>query len=702
MPVESQTTTVRRLTRGANIGLREVGAELGSVTVVLESGGRAHLPLAADVSVVLLDQDGRARSDDDVVFYNQPIALGGAVHLRDRIQADIHDPARLPVGTSDVVTLELDDVPDDVQRIVMAGSLDPALGVTFGDATLLSMRLQRTADAQDVVSFPIEGASTETALLFGEFYRRNGEWRVRAVGQGYDGGLPALLADHGIDVQPDTSENMSATGEAAETFSSAAPEPETGREVADVGSGSEQSLLPSEPTRVRQISVKRPSRAPRMPADWGSTIPTEGGTDWQRARLFPVAGIGGGEEQERRATSALLAVMSLVREFGRALSARCGAPAGTLETFIEVPFGHDDEAYRPDGVLRVVRGQRSWQALVEVKTAAGVLKADQVDSYVEIAREKGYDAVVTISNELTGSDDSPVAIDRRKLRKIKMFHLSWDHIRTEAILLTRHRTIADPTQRKILEEFVRYMNHPRSGLTGFADMGPRWVTVRDAVKAKTLRSSDKATAEISQRFDQLVQHVALKLSAVLGVEAQALPTRLAPDAVSRCQQLADSGMLFGSIRVPGAVDTMVLSADLRAERISCSIQMDAPRDGRTLTKVNWLIKQLPADARDALRIEAALTGGRGASTAKLMGVLRTRPEALLPADGRDIRAFRVVMEVPIGSKRSSVSGGLIKSVNDLTHAFYAEVVQNLRPWSARPPRIVPAGTLDGGASDNSR
>ena len=133
----------------------------------------------------------------------------------------------------------------------------------------------------------------------------------------------------------------------------------------------------------RGVSVRRASRPPRLPADWNASIPAEDGNDWQVARLFPVAGIGNGEEQERRATSALLAVMSMVREFGAALTACCGAPRGVVETFVEVPFGQDAEAYRPDGVVQVIWGKRTWTALVEVKTSKGRLRAEQIEAYVD-------------------------------------------------------------------------------------------------------------------------------------------------------------------------------------------------------------------------------------------------------------------------------------------------------------------------------
>lgn len=678
------------------MALREFDAELGSVTVVLEARGQGEQIVDADVSVLLLASDGKVRSSDDLVFYNQPVALGGAVQLRDKIRTTSDDG--LSTLSADIVTLELDDVPEEVQRIVLSASLDASTGLTFGDADSIGLRIQRTADAIDVIDFAIGDATAETALIFGEFYRRSGEWRVRAIGQGYSAGLAALIADHGIDVDSDDADDSSGAPATDATDATDATPAGGVAEVATVEAQDadavpapadlEPEVVAELATAPRAVSVRRPTRPPRLPQDWNATIPSADGSDWQPARLFPVAGIGGAEEQERRATSALLAVMNLVREFGRALTARCGAPVGSLDAFIEVPFGHDDEAYRPDGVIRITRGQKVWTALVEVKTGDGRLGLEQVDHYVDIARAKGYDAVITVSNELTGaSAEHPLAVDRRKLRKVALVHLAWDQIRTDAMLLIRRAGVADATQAKVLDEFVRYMSHPRSGMHGFTDMGPQWVRVRDAVKAKTLRTGDRGTDEISARFDQLVQHVGLQLAGALGVDVQALAPRNAPDAVSRCQQLADSGMLFGCLRVPGAADVIVISADLRTDRVGCSITLDAPRDSRSLTRVNWLLRQLPDSASDGLRIEAQLAGGRGATTAQLLGALRAAPEKLLAADGRDIRSFKIVWESPMGAKRAAGSGGLIQSVRGSAFTFYSEVVQNLRPWSARPPRL---------------
>lgn len=620
------------------------------------------------------------------------------MHLRDKIRTD---DERAPVA-SDVVTVELDDLPDDVQRIVLSASVDPGLGITFAAATSVTLRIARSSDAAELVVFGIGDLTSETALLFGEFYRRSGEWKIRAIGQGFADGLTALVTEYGVDVDssdPEADDPAVGTGqevvdhdptgsvEPSETASDAvavpvAAEPTVAADVAQVSD--DEAALP-QPAR---LSVRRAVRAPRLPADWDRTIPADTDGDWQPARLFPVAGIGGAEEQEKRATSALLAVVAMVKEFGRTVTARVGAPAGAVKTYIEVPFGLDEQAYRPDGVITVKRGQREWRALVEVKTSDGRLNVEQVDHYVEIACAKNFDAVITISNQLAGAtDEHPIAIDRRKLKKVALHHLSWKQIRTDAILLSRHARAADVTQAIVLDEFLRYMEHPRSGLHGFTDMGADWVKIRDAVKHRTLRPTDKGCTEVIAHFDQLVRHIGLQLSGLLGVETVIQPPRARADGTTRPQQLADSGQLFGSIRVPGAVDVLVLTNDLRAERVGVSIQVDAPRDGRPLTRINWLLRQIP-DARDGLRIEALLAGGRGLSTAELLGSVRKRPELLIPPDGREIKSFRLTLELPMGTKRNAGSGGVIRSVHQATTFLYAEVVQHLRPWNAKPPQIT--------------
>src|SRR3954464_15784555 len=128
-------------------------------------------------------------------------------------------------------------------------------------------------------------------------------------------------------------------------------------------------------------------------------------TGWHPARLIPTVGIRGQEEQERRATSSLLAVMRAVPEFGHALLKELGAPKSpVIETFAEVRF--KDAAVKtviPDGAIVCRRGEKTWTCLIEVKTSGTPLKPDQVNASLDVARDNGFDGVLTISNQITAS-----------------------------------------------------------------------------------------------------------------------------------------------------------------------------------------------------------------------------------------------------------------------------------------------------------
>src|ERR671917_209150 len=101
---------------------------------------------------------------------------------------------------------------------------------------------------------------------------------------------------------------------------------------------------------------------------------------WHPARLIPTAGIRGQEEQERRATSSLLAVMGAVPEFGRVIVAGLGAPRGRISTFAEVQLKDaDGKLSIPDGAIVVSRGKTSWRAMVEVKTGTAELRSEQYE-----------------------------------------------------------------------------------------------------------------------------------------------------------------------------------------------------------------------------------------------------------------------------------------------------------------------------------
>jgi stress response protein SCP2 len=137
-----------------------------------------------DGSALLLRVNGRVASDDDFVFYNQPRHPSGSVRHTGR------------TATTDTVDVDLAAVPGEVDRVVLAASAD---GGPFGRVPGLRMVITDAATGAPLAEFAID-ADAETAMITGEFYRRAGRWKFRAVGQGYASGLAGLATDFGISV----------------------------------------------------------------------------------------------------------------------------------------------------------------------------------------------------------------------------------------------------------------------------------------------------------------------------------------------------------------------------------------------------------------------------------------------------------------------------------------------------------------------
>lgn len=412
---------------------------------------------------------------------------------------------------------------------------------------------------------------------------------------------------------------------------------------------------------------------------------------WNAARLIPTSGIGGAQEQERRATSALLAVMSAVKEFGRAVTAPFGAPASTLDCFVEVPFEADGRAAFPDGLIRARRGGRTWTALLEVKTGTNELAVEQVETYLDIARAEGFDCVITVSNEIPPSPGlHPLPVDKRKLRKVALHHISWTELLTHAVLQKEFRGVADPDQAWILGELIRYLEHPKSGAMSFDDMGGGWVKTREAVAAGTLRGSDPYAAELVSRFDALIRYACLSLGRQLGTEVTPVQTRQeTADPQLKLYRaralLVEEGTLRAQLRIPRTVSPMDVEANLRTGQIDCSYTLEAPSQGRSSTRVNWLTRQL-RDAPENLRLEAFAFRARSGAAALLKDV-RVDPNQLIADPARELKTFVVTATFPMGTKRGRGRGAFIDSVVQAVERTYGDVGQRLKAWSAAPPRL---------------
>ena len=185
------------LTKGGNVSLSKLDPNLKKALVGLGWDPRNTDGAAFDLdaSVFMLNASGKVRSDGDFIFYNNLKAADGSVeHTGDNTTG-------LGDGDDELVKVSLSIVPNDVERIVFAVTIHDAQTrrQNFGQVGGAFIRILNEESGKEIARYDLsEDASTETAMLFGELYRNSGEWKFKAVGQGYAGGLASVCAQYGI------------------------------------------------------------------------------------------------------------------------------------------------------------------------------------------------------------------------------------------------------------------------------------------------------------------------------------------------------------------------------------------------------------------------------------------------------------------------------------------------------------------------
>ncbi|MGW0832335.1 TerD family protein [Streptomyces prunicolor] len=687
---------MHEMVKGGNVGLASLSEDVGSVMMSL-SWGSPTGEGDADVSVLLLTADGKVRSDGDFYFYNNPVAADGSVQLLGK--------APTADGSEDRITFDLTAIPAGVDQIVVAASRYES--ARFSELQDLRLTLA-DGSGESLLRFAIDDPGEVSALLFGEFYRRGGDWKFRAIGQGYESGLAGVATDFGVDIDDD------AGTEVDEDEDEDVDEVE-GASDADAGPESESAVRPSEGVSVIPAQPSSPAvesvpaagveAAPRparpRTAKKKVTLPKVAkkslaeNDSWRGARLFPASALKSDHERETRATSVLLSVMAQVPEFGRRLTAAFGAPVGRMETFTEVTLPNGESPRRPDGVIRVERAGKLWTALVETKTNGNPLKPDQVQAYADIAARRGYEAVITLSNdvELEGSPLVEVKLDGRRKHKVALWHLSWAEVTHQAQLLIRHEGVGNAAHAWLLQELLHYLQHENSGCHGFQNMGRSWVPVRNAIDAETLCQGDPRAVEVVESWERLVRQVCLRLGGELGEKV--LPVQRAKrgtDPASRRAALADrlcvDGRLDAELRIEGTPGVLALCADLRTGKLRTSIEIAAPDQGYPLTWAKRLVRRLaeaPADLHVETLLEEQTGGPRGT-----LERLRPEPADILPKNGAQITGFRLSLFRGMGNTRGTAESGFIRSVDESVDRFHASVVVHLEGRSARARRPVDA------------
>lgn len=430
----------------------------------------------------------------------------------------------------------------------------------------------------------------------------------------------------------------------------------------------------------------------------------------ESARLIPVTA---NSAQEQKAVSVTLAAIHAVEEFGKDLLRSVGAPArktSRIDCYTEITAAGKKSLpkdSRPDGLIVIRTGKKCWAAMIEAKVKQQ-LTEKQITEYIDLARAYNVQAVITISNDFAPRPSHhPVSISKRKLGNLALFHWSWTYIMTEAVLKIRNHGIADRDQAYLLAELVRYLGHPKSGISGMEEMPPAWGDVCDAAR-RDMRLTRNSTdvQQVVNAWQELTRFIALEFSMRIGrTVTVALPAKHDKDPGAResddIAKLCDHQILEEHFEVPDAAGKVTLTANLKSGRVSVWMELKAPRDRKQPKScVTWIIKQLEKiESPGRVQVYARFAGRTENQCSMLTDIREDKDILLSNAPGKMPTAFAVMYELAAGNNISR-RRKIVSEVTDLVLDYYVDVGQHLRAWVPTPPQVKREKTSDDEARES--
>lgn len=402
--------------------------------------------------------------------------------------------------------------------------------------------------------------------------------------------------------------------------------------------------------------------------------------------------------RESRVTSIVLALLPRIPGLAASLLGSMGVRVGRrtrIESFTEIVFENEagrDGRDRPDGLIVIDTGRSRHSILVEVKIGKAEIELDQVCRYLDLARDNGVDAVLTVSNQFVArADHPPIAVPKSALKRVALFHWPWMWILTQCRLLQVDGSVQDVEQRFMLDEFVRYLEHDSTGVEGFTRMAKGWKDVVRAVGAGA--RLQKNASEVEQAVASWIQEqrdLCLLLSRGLGQAVkQPVERALRDDPLARLahdvERFVDTNVLETKLRVPDAAGDILVRADLLRKSISVEMRVRAPEDRKsTKARVNWLLRMIREDD-DRVDVRAHWPS-KVPPTQRHIGKVREEPDSLQPPNTALVPgSFDVLLVEELGAR----FGGSRTFIEDLERAvqtFYELIGQHLREWRAAPPK----------------
>lgn len=418
----------------------------------------------------------------------------------------------------------------------------------------------------------------------------------------------------------------------------------------------------------------------------------------ERARLIPVIA---DTSKEGRITSCTLAAFMSVDEFAKSLLGSIGVRLGKtskVECFTEIVFNNKDKSaskIRPDGLIVVTTGKKQWSALIEAKIGKAELQPEQVEAYLDLAKEHKIDAVITISNQFSATPTHhPINVKKNKIRSVGLFHWSWTYLITEAVMWVKYHGVTDPDQAYILEELVRYLQHNSSGVLSFDRMNGTWKDVCGAVQNRIpLKKTAPEVLESVASWHQFIRNISLHLGLAIGENVSIFLKKAHRDDANKrldddAAQLVSNQILSAEFDIPDAAGRIKLVADTETRSVIASMRLKAP-DERATTKgrINWFIGQLKKTSNPDISVRVAWPSRAPDTMAPLTKIREQGVEVLL-CENASLKpvAFEVVLTRDLGVKFKGAKT-FIQESEPLLLEFYEQAGQYLKEWVAPPPKI---------------
>lgn len=415
-----------------------------------------------------------------------------------------------------------------------------------------------------------------------------------------------------------------------------------------------------------------------------------------KARLIPVAA---DSKKEERATSVLLSTFMIVPGLAEAILSDAGAKVGRraeIKCYTEIVFDNKEpNNLRPDGLIVISSGKKTWSALVEAKVGTNALNQEQIENYLDLAKTMGANALITISNQFALiPTHHPVTVSKIKTRSVELFHFSWLLVLSKATILSNTNSVTDREQEIILKELVRYLDHPSSGVAPMTRMPPEWKDLCALIQqdAAIHKTSDEAVISITC-WQQLFRYLAITLSMATNSKVEvALSRAQAKDPGVKLQddisELLSTHSISGAMVIPNAASNILVVADFRRRTIAMSMRMPANKDrARPTAAINWLTRQLKSVDDENLLIKATWSGRTSATQGSLKAVIQD-PATIVPEGMKDIpRHLEITRVLDLGPKFKGAKT-FVEALLSAVPAYYSDVGQHLNKWVPNPPKAI--------------